>query len=67
VKYKYEELILTIIKTIIGAYIAGYVLAHIPFGLKKFILTALIILTTFFIIDYIYMMLKRYIKRNESS
>jgi ABC-type iron transport system FetAB permease component len=57
-KQNHKELLLTIIETIIGEFIAGYVLAYMPFGLMRFILTILIILATFFVIDSTYKILK---------
>lgn len=64
-KYKHEELILTIIKAIIGSYIAGYVLAYMEFGLFKLILSAIIILFTFFIVGCMYKLLKKFAVRNK--
>jgi uncharacterized membrane protein len=45
----YRKFIYTLIKAIIGSFIAGYLLASMPFGFKKLLLIVLIIFMTFFI------------------
>jgi uncharacterized membrane protein YfcA len=67
VKKNHEELLLIIIETIMGAFIAGYILAYMPFGLMRFILTILIILVTIFVIDSTYKILKKYNGRNKPT
>lgn len=62
-KQKREAVVLAIIETIIGSFIAGYVLSFMSFGLLKFILTAVIIVATYFVIDNVYKMLKKYVNR----
>lgn len=55
---KREEVTLRLIKTIIGSFIASYILAYIPFGLVKFVLFTIIFMTTWFVADFIYKLLK---------
>jgi hypothetical protein len=56
-----REVTVALISSLVGGGLSGYLLAYMPFGLMRFLLTAIIIFFMFSVVRYIDSLIIRYI------